>query len=448
MKILQDFHCPQKFLARNFLRMSFRVTRVILLPLALCFVFFLTHIAIAHAQTADDLQQKIVERNKDISKLEQEIKSYQKEIDTLGSQAVSLAATIKSLDLTRKKLEVNISITEDKITTKNLEIQKLGTQIKGKENNIKDDQRIIIQTFATLYTADDQSLPEIILSSHSVADAWDSLDQLGILQKSIYGKITSLQQIKVGLETTKNATEKAKAELIVPNKQLTEQRTIVLSTAAEKNSLLKQTDASEASYKKLLADKKAQEAAFQQEINVYESQLHLLVNPALIPHAGSGVLSWPLDAVFVTQYFGNTPFSTANPQIYNGKGHTGVDFRASIGTPIKAALSGVVVGISNTDLVRGCYSYGRWIMIKHANGLSTLYAHLSLETVSVGQVVRTGQNIGYSGNTGYSTGPHLHFGVYATQGVVIKKFDSSINRKGATIPIADFSAYLNPLSFL
>ena len=198
----------------------------------------------------------------------------------------------------------------------------------------------------------------------------------------------------------------------------------------------------------MLAAKQVQEAALQQEISSYESQLHLNVNMALLPHTGSGVLAWPLDSIFVTQYFGNTPFASANPQVYNGMGHNGVDFRATIGTPVKAALSGVVWGMGNTDLYAGCYSFGQWIMVKHPNGLSTLYAHLSVENVHVGDAVTTGQVLGLSGNTGYTTGPHLHFGVYATQGVQIKLFSNSRNCKGATIPIADLKAYLNPLSYL
>jgi murein DD-endopeptidase MepM/ murein hydrolase activator NlpD len=155
-----------------------------------------------------------------------------------------------------------------------------------------------------------------------------------------------------------------------------------------------------------------------------------------------------LGKVIITQYFGNTEFATKNAQIYNGKGHTGVDFGASVGTPVKAAMDGIVTGVGNTDLVRTCYSYGKWIFIKHPNGLSTLYAHLSNQTVQDGQTVSTGQTIGYSGNTGYSTGPHLHFGVYATQGVRVTSFDNSINCKGVVLPLADPKAYLNPLSFL
>ena len=80
---------------------------------------------------------------------------------------------------------------------------------------------------------------------------------------------------------------------------------------------------------------------------------------------------------------------------------------------MQAALSGTVVGSGNMDTAGGgrCRAYGKWVMIKHANGLSTLYAHLSLIAVTTGQELLTGQVLGYSGNTGATTGPHLHFEV-------------------------------------
>jgi murein DD-endopeptidase MepM/ murein hydrolase activator NlpD len=87
-------------------------------------------------------------------------------------------------------------------------------------------------------------------------------------------------------------------------------------------------------------------------------------------------------------------------------------------------------------------------MVKHTNGLSTLYAHLSVIKVSPGQQVTTGETLGYSGNTGYSTGPHLHFTVYASQGVKIMSRKSAACGGTYTMPIADLKAYLNPMSFL
>lgn len=400
----------------------------------------------------DDIQSKIDQKNKDIQALHVEIDNLSKQIDDLGSQASSLSNKIKSLSLTRKKLEANISITQDKITSKNYELQKLSRQIVGKESGIQDDKRIITKSYTSIQELGDQSLLEMLLSSDSLSNVWTSMDQLGTLQGSLYARIENLSKDKANLLANKQATEKAKKELVALNNDLTNQRAVVLSTTAEQNALLKQTNQSEASYKLALADKQAQEAVFQAEINNFESQLNILVNPSLIPKTSSGVLSWPLDKIFITQYFGNTNFATDNPQIYSGKGHTGVDFRASIGTKVRSTADGVIWGTGNTDAYKGCLSYGQWVMVKHPNGLSTVYGHLSLRTVKPGQQVSAGDVIGYSGDTGYSVGPHLHFGVFATQGVrltfVTKKDFPNSHCIGATIPFADRKAYLNPMSYL
>lgn len=90
-----------------------------------------------------------------------------------------------------------------------------------------------------------------------------------------------------------------------------------------------------------------------------------------------------------------------------GRGHTGVDFMANPGTPIVAAASGRIIKIS-TGWSGG---YGNMILIDHGGGRATRYAHLSSFNASAGSYVEQGQVIGYSGNTGRSTGPHLHYEV-------------------------------------
>ncbi len=426
----------------------FFITLIITLAIGVSIVSLTYGTKIAAADAVSELQAKIDKRNSDIQNLEKEIAEYQKQLTSIGGQVTSLASTIRSLELTQKKLEADIALSENKIAAKNLEIQKLSGQIVEKEETIVDDRRIIAQSFATIDRLDNQSIPQLLLANSSFSNAWNQLDDLGALQGKLRQRIISLGEVKAGLEVNKKATEQAKAELVTLQNQLNNQRKVTIATAGEKNALLKETKQSESSYKKLLADKKALKESFEKEILDYESQLRLVVDPSKLPKAGKGVLSWPTSVPFITQYFGNTEFATANAQIYNGKGHTGLDLRASVGTPILAAASGVVVGVANTDIVRSCYSYGKWIMVKHSNGLSTLYAHLSVQSVINGQVVSRGEVIGYSGNTGYSTGPHLHFGVYATEGVQIKAFNSSINCKGVLIPLADFKAYLNPLTYL
>lgn len=89
-------------------------------------------------------------------------------------------------------------------------------------------------------------------------------------------------------------------------------------------------------------------------------------------------------------------------------GYNAVDFASGIGTAIRAAASGEVI-VSKSSGWNG--GYGSYIVIKHSNGVQTLYAHLSSNSVSVGDSVAAGEVIGAMGNTGKSTGPHLHFEV-------------------------------------
>ena len=122
-----------------------------------------------------------------------------------------------------------------------------------------------------------------------------------------------------------------------------------------------------------------------------------------------------------------------------------------MGTPIYSALAGTVVGTGNTDTACNGVSYGKWVLIKHANGLTTLYGHLSVISVSAGDKLTTHQKIGLSGNTGYSTGPHLHFTVYASDSVHISgptEYKSKVCGTYLIMPLAPKAGYLNPLSYL
>ncbi len=415
-------------------------------PIKIILIIFLILPILTNAQTADEIQAKINARNQTIENLEKEIKNYQAQIDALGSQAVSLSATIKSLDLTRKKLEANISLTEDKISAKNLEVQQLGKQITAKEGNIEDNKRIIARTFNTMYVEDQKSLPGIVLGNKSIAETWDALNSIAILQNGLYDRINSLNAVKTSLETNKGKTEKAQAELMTLKKQLSDQKKVITETTKENNDLLKETKNNQANYNQLLKTRQQQKEAFEREVDALESALKIAIDPNSIPKPGTRIFSYPLDAIRITQYFGNTSFAAKNPQVYKGSSgeHNGVDFAASRGTPVKAMASGVITNVINTNSTIKC-GYGNWVSISHPNGLTTLYAHLSLNSMNIGDKVSTGQTIGYSGNSGFTTGPHLHLGLYVTKGF---RTTNSVSCSGITIPYAALNAYLNPLSYL
>lgn len=110
---------------------------------------------------------------------------------------------------------------------------------------------------------------------------------------------------------------------------------------------------------------------------------------------GNGTLSWPLSNNKIT-----SPYGTRSRGF-----HSGIDLVAKTGTPVYASAGGKVV------LSSWYYGYGNCIVVDHGNGLKTRYAHLSGFNVKVGDTVSRGQQIGRSGNTGNSTGPHLHFEV-------------------------------------
>ena len=236
-------------------------------------------------------------------------------------------------------------------------------------------------------------------------------------------------------------------ELFMNNleKDLNGKKKAVQYTVEQKAVILAQTKNKEQAFKELVKTKEEQKAQFEKDVYEFEAQLNLTIDKGSYPVPRNGILFWPLDDVFITQKFGKT---VGAEKLYVSGSHNGLDFRASVGTRVKRVLDGVGVGTGNTDIYPGCYSFGKWVMVKHGDGLSTIYGHLSVISVNTGQELQTGDLIGYSGNSGYSTGPHLHLGLYATQGVRIEQFVQSRGCKQAIIPLADIKAYLDPLAYL
>jgi len=115
------------------------------------------------------------------------------------------------------------------------------------------------------------------------------------------------------------------------------------------------------------------------------------------------ILRWPLAPEHrrITQHFGANP---ADYAAYGLAGHEGIDLGCSVGTPVYAAHAGTAQILSAPD------TYGLYLQL-WGNDVMTLYAHLSGSRVAQGETVRAGDIIALSGNTGRSTGPHLHFGV-------------------------------------
>lgn len=397
------------------------------------------------------LQQQINQTRRERDALLEEQRKLQAELDRVSREGQTLGTAVKSLDATRKKLANDLKITQSKIASANLNIQALETSMTDKERQIATHKRSIATALQALSEYDSRSLVADILSYEKISEVWRDRGTLDDLNVKLGEEIEELKEAKILLSKEKELKEKNKEELVDLSGQLNGQKKVVEETQSAKARLLAETKQKEAEYQRLIQDNIARQRQTESDLFRLESELKITLDPSLIPQARHSILSWPLDKVYVTQRFGRTVGAS---RLYASGSHNGIDFRASVGTPVKAALGGVVEGIGNTDDQRGCYSYGRWILIKHGNGLSTIYAHLSGSVVRAGQTVTTGQVIGYSGGmpgqngSGFSTGPHLHLGVFASQGVAIRQFTSSNNCKLVYVPIADVQAYLDPMVYL
>lgn len=433
--------------------MSKSLTRNVFFRLFIFILFFTAIPQITLASVVDELKEKIGERSGEIEKLESEIKEFETQIEHVGNEAETLKGAIQTLNITDKKLGTDIRVTKQKTTATALEIEKLGIEIIEREEKIEQNGDALGEVIRNINELSSRSLVEILLSNVSFATFWGSLESLERFQARVRTNLKELQSIKSDLENKKGRSESEKKNLLVLTAQLADQKVIVEENKKTKSRLLAETQNKESSYKMLLEDRLAQKEALEQEIQEFEARIRIEIDPASLPETKTGVLRWPLDTVTITQYFGNTPFASQNSQVYNGRGHNGIDLRASIGTPIKAAAGGIVSGIGDTD--KECYkvSYGKWVLINHQNGLSTLYAHLSLARVALGTQVEMGGVLGYSGNTGYSTGPHLHFAVFATKAITVSDrntnpYKSKICGTFLTLPLVALNGYLNPLSYL
>ncbi len=402
-----------------------------------------------HADTAEEIQGQIDESSRQIEALKAEIAQLQGQLNDTTKEKQTLQSAIKELTLNIQKLTKSISLTQTQIKQKDLEIGTLSNTITDTSSKIDVSQSQVADSLRQLDTYDAQPMIVTLLGGGSLSSFFDAATTLEALRTGLQDHIHSLSTLKVDLEEDKDVAESKRKELASLHSNLSQQNQGLTIARSEQNKLLDQTKNKESTYQAQIAQKKALQAKFEQDLFNYENQLNLIVNPGSFAKPASGVLAWPVDNPYITQYFGNTAFATANAQVYGGKGHNAIDLRASPGTPIKAALGGTVRGTGNTDTTCPGASYGKWVFIDHPNGLSTLYAHLSTINVSQGDPVAVGQVIGYSDTTGYATGPHLHFGVYASSGAKISTFPSkSCAGKNYTMPVADVSAYLNPLSYL
>ncbi len=389
----------------------------------------------------NDLKSKIDNHKDSLDQLNSEISQLKNQIDTISKQKKTLQGELKSIELVRQKIQKEAEITRIKAQRTNTAIGMLDKNIKDKQSAISRQKVAVALAIQRIAENDQKSLIEILLASASLSDAFTESDQMEQLQENFIGEMDKLRGMTRDLHADKQAQEVEFTKAKEYGKQLNNQKELVEDKKQEQTELIKQTSNKESEYQSQLKEKERRKKQFESELEAFESELKIAVDETTFPKVGTKVFVSPLDNIRFTQHFG---YTAAAKTLYASGKHTGTDFAAQVGSNVYSVAAGTVVAVGDTDTACRGASYGKYVYIVHKNGLATLYAHLSKIVVTPGQSVSAKEQIAYSGNTGYSTGPHLHLGVFAASATNVDNVPSK-SCAGAVfrMPVAPKEAYLD-----
>lgn len=403
--------------------------------LALLFVGFLFILPmVANGSVIDDLRKQISARNEEVKQLQQKMAEAKQNLLEARGEARSLQNQIYRFNKQIEAFELEMAITEGQIEETRLKIAELEARIKQTEEAIHLEKARIASTLRVLYETGTPDIIELSLGADSLSTIFNNFYGAQRLEGELKTRLNVAKELTINLEKEKEDTTKEEENLIALRTKLSLQQDLAQDQRSQKSELLKDTRQQEVVFQKSLKKLESQQVDIQKEIVGLEAKLRYAIDPATLPK-GKGILAWPVDEVRITQYYGST---SKTGFVNNGYDfHNGIDIAptSGIGTPIYAAGDGKVIAKGDD----GRYAYGRWVAIDHKNGLVTLYGHLSRVAVSSGQAVGKGTVIGYMGSTGFSTGPHLHFTVYATNTFEV------IERWYGPLPIG---GHLDPIEYL
>ena len=409
-------------------------------------------------------KNKIKENEYKLNGLQEEKNDVVQEKNLLNSELESILNKANELQNNITNLTNSIKEKESSIAVKSIDIESMAGKIKELELSIADQMEKIRLQEIELKEQEDllgyrvrsaykfNSLGNILLILAESESIIDFTERLMFIEKMaekdrevmdlIQSLIKELDEKKIALELDRTESEEAKKELdlqksslegekaslesekqsvtsnLAKQKELEEQKTLVFNqmSAQEKEltasigDILEENEALEAEIQRIIkveqerarkeAERKAKEEAerkAKEEADKNNNQNQSKPDTGSSNNVSSGYVR-PVNGRI------SSPYGYRIHPIYNTQSmHTGVDYAASSGTPIKATRAGRVI------LAQFNSSYGNYIIVDHGDGISSLYAHMSGFNASYGDNVSQGQVIGYVGSTGASTGPHLHF---------------------------------------
>lgn len=313
----------------------------------------------------------------------------------------------------KEALDAKIKVIESQIDNSNIYINKLDEDIAEAEreiekiqNDIKEKIKVLKKSLRAIYVAGDASTIDIILGSKNFEDFLDKVDIVKSVSRTIKKLIDNLHSDLDQVEKKKKEISDTKEEKETEKKDLEKNKISLQELYDKSEALLSQLKESEKEAKKHVDQNDAEIKAIDERIRKYYEEQSKSKSKVPIKHKGKWV--WPVKGFHTI----SSGFSDTSGRKHS---HGAIDIagRGIYGTPVVAAGSGRII-IANSGGWGG--GYGNYVIIDHGDGKSTVYGHMSTVGVKVGQSVEAGEEIGKVGNSGQSTGPHLHF-EYRVNGV-------------------------------
>lgn len=353
-----------------------------------------------------------------VNNINNQIKENQQQQSTVQSEAQSYISQIASLNSQIAEYESKLSTLQSSQEDINDKIDEYQAELQNSAQLFNSAEDVYLTRVRAIYENGIPSVFEILVSSNGISDFFSKLGVYTSILEYDQTLIDNMKSQKEYVDYLKAEIDDAKLSLEAISYDVQKSTEELENVKAQKQAKVAELQASASKLKQVENELNAEKTAANNALAAAIEAAHPK-NTGGSKTYSSTTFIWPTTSSYITAGFG-TYYVWGFAQQHNG-----VDIGVGIGTPVYAAATGTVIiatvvtsnpygygGPSKTSWsAANGYGYGNYIAVEHPDGKITIYGHLSSVAVSAGQVVVQGQVIGYSGSTGNSSGPHLHFEV-------------------------------------
>ncbi|HET9606584.1 MAG TPA: peptidoglycan DD-metalloendopeptidase family protein [Nitrospira sp.] len=351
--------------------------------------------------SADSINDKIDRERKTLEQLKDQIEEKRRQADEAGKKRESILQGIQTLDERHVRYRQSQQEISRKLRKKDQEIEAINAQIARLRDGVQVRQEAILARLRVQYMEGRFGHWKPLLASDSYGDFQRRLRYLSAVSARDYGLIETFKTDMANMQEAERQREAARVGMLAYKRTTEKHLDEIKTVKKEKKLYLAKLTQEKESFERALQELERSAARIDSLLRELEQRRRAAAAKppsGSLPKGVKGGLPWPAEGSVLT-YFGRQKHPTFNTYVQR----KGIEIRTLEGSAIHAVMAGTVV---YADWLKG---YGLVIILDHANGFFSLYAHASKILTSVGAVVGSGQAIGETGDTGMTGENTLYF---------------------------------------